>query len=282
MRADCCRGGPQAVPARRQRADVDLRGRCCRAGHFAGREHPADGRPAAQPRARTRSCRAPSAAPAPAPVQEAQPPVAPPAPPAETIKAPVPVVQEPRRSRRRAQVFVEQAPAPQAPAPAPPPAAPPPAPGRRRPRRFPCATPVPYIPPPVYNPPVYNPYLPPPVYYPRPRPWTPPWQQPVPQQPPQQEPPDDPPQQTRRPGSSRDPAERSGSGGSGQYPGSGGLPGSAVGSVSRFGWIWRLVRRQRRRLGRLLPDLLQRRSAGTSGAGDHHSSPAVGLPLSVA
>ena len=49
--ADCCRGGPQAVPARRQRADVDLRGWRCGAGHFARREHPADGRSAAKPRA---------------------------------------------------------------------------------------------------------------------------------------------------------------------------------------------------------------------------------------
>ena len=72
------------------------------------------------------------------------------------------------------QVFVEQAPAPQAPAPAPAPAAPPPAPEAPPPAPIPVApAPVPYIPAPVYNPPVYNPYLPPPAYYPRPKPWTP-------------------------------------------------------------------------------------------------------------
>ena len=41
------RGGPQAVPARRQRADLDLRHRRCRPCHFARGQHPADGRPAA-------------------------------------------------------------------------------------------------------------------------------------------------------------------------------------------------------------------------------------------
>ena len=70
-------------------------------------------------------------APAPPPVQEAQPVVPPPAPPppAETIKAPVPVVQEaPQAPPPPRTVYVEQpaAPAPQAPAPAPAPAAPPP------------------------------------------------------------------------------------------------------------------------------------------------------------
>src|SRR5215208_5222944 len=113
-------------------------------------------------------------APAAPPVQEAQLPVAPPAPPpppAETIKAPVPVVQEAPAPR---QVFVEQAPAPAAPAPAPPPAAPAPAPE--------APPPAPLPPAPVYVPPVYNPY--PPAYnpynpYPR-NPWTPPWSPPTP------------------------------------------------------------------------------------------------------
>ena len=87
-------------------------------------------------------------APAPPPVQEAQPVVPPPAPPppAETIKAPVPVVQEaPQAPPPPRTVYVEQpaAPAPRAPAPAPAPAAPPPAP----------AAPVPLPPPPVYIPP---------------------------------------------------------------------------------------------------------------------------------
>jgi hypothetical protein len=195
-------------------------------------------------------------APAPAPIQEAQQPVAPaPPPPAETIKPPMPVaVQEapaPRQAPR--QVFVEQAPAPQA-AP-PPPAAPPPAPEAPPVAPVPVApAPVPYIPAPVYNPPVYNPYLPPPVYYPRPKPWTPPWsppwQQPQPQQPPQQDPPDDPPAHQNPPpwqwpgsgggsgsggsgsgGSGQYPGSGgSGSGGSGDYPGSGGSGGSSGGS----------------------------------------------------
>jgi hypothetical protein len=167
-------------------------------------------------------------APPPAPVQEAQQPVAPP-PPAETIKPPVPVaVQEapaPRQAPR--QVFVEQAPAPQAPAPAPV-APPPPPPAALPPAPVPVApAPVPYIPPRVYNPPVYNPYIPPPAYYPRPRPWTPPWQ--PPQQPPQQDPPDDPPLQNPPPWQWPGSGGGSGSGGSGSddgYPGSGGSGGS--------------------------------------------------------
>ena len=143
-------------------------------------------------------------APAPAPVQEAQQPVAPPPPP-ETIKPPMPVaVQEAPAPQTQAprQVFVEQAPAPQAPPPAP--AAPPPAPEAPPPAPIPVApAPLPFIPAPVYNPPVYNPYLPPPGYYPRQRPWEPPWQS---------------------PGSG-------GGSGSGDYPGSGsgGYPGSGSG-----------------------------------------------------
>jgi uncharacterized membrane protein YgcG len=162
-------------------------------------------------------------APAPAPVQQAQQPVAPP-PPAETIKPPVPVaVQEaPAPQQAPRQVFVEQAPAPQAPPPAP--AAPPPAP-EAPPVPAPVApAPIPYLPAPVYNPPVYNPYLPPPAYYPRPRPWTPPWSPPwqhpqEPQEP--QDPPDDPPQW---PGGGSGSGGSGGhdSGGSGQWPGSGG------------------------------------------------------------
>ena len=76
--------------------------------------------------------------PAPPPVQEAQPIEAPPPPP-ETIKAPVPVVQQAPQAPPRT-VYVEQ---PQAPAPAPPPAAPAPAPAApppapRRRRRWSC------------------------------------------------------------------------------------------------------------------------------------------------
>ena len=119
-------------------------------------------------------------APAPPPVQEAQPIVPPPAPPppAETIKAPVPVVQEaPQAPPPPRTVYVEQpaAPAPRAPAPAPAPAAPPPA-------------PVPLPPPPVYIPPRPPVVLPPPVtLFPRPI-WRPPSWNPWPQRPPQQEP----------------------------------------------------------------------------------------------
>ncbi|MGV0790621.1 DUF7159 family protein [Mycolicibacterium sp. XJ1819] len=94
----------------------------------------------------------------------------PPAPPAETIKAPVPVVQEAPQAPPRT-VYVEApAPAPQAPPPAPPPAAPPPP---------PPAAPVPVPAPPVYvPPPVYNP---PSIWYPRQqRPWDPPWRPPRP------------------------------------------------------------------------------------------------------
>lgn len=102
-------------------------------------------------------------APAPAPVPEAQPaqPAAPPpAPPPETIKAPIPVVQEaPAPQAPPRTVYVEQPaaappPAPEAPAPAP--EAPPPAPA-------PVAPPPPA---PIYNPPA--PYIPPLVVLPPP------------------------------------------------------------------------------------------------------------------
>lgn len=142
-------------------------------------------------------------APEPAPVPEAAPVVAPPpAPPAETIKAPVPVVQQAPAPRT---VYVEQpaAPPPQAPppaAPAPPPAAPPPAPVPVAPAPvLPAPAPA-YIPPSIYNP--FNP-----GYYPRQRPWTPPWQPPQqqnpwnpwPQQPQQPQVPQAPPQEPQVP-----------------------------------------------------------------------------------
>jgi uncharacterized membrane protein YgcG len=170
-------------------------------------------------------------APPPTPVQEAQQPVAPPPPPAETIKPPVPVaVQEAPPPR---QVYVEQAPAPQAPAPAP--AAPPPAPEAPPPAPAPVApAPIPYIPAPVYNPPVYNPYLPPPVLYPRPRPWTPPWAPPWQQHPQEpQEPPHQNPQWPWPGGGSGD-SGSGGSGGSGPggFGGSGGSGGPSGGGGS--------------------------------------------------
>ena len=115
------RGGPQAVHARRQRADRHVRHRRCRPCHFARREYPADGRLAARSGARRHHPRSGAAggslhpggaaprAPPPAPP--------PPPPPAETIKPPVPVVQEQPQAPPRT-VYVEAAP-PQAPAPPP-------------------------------------------------------------------------------------------------------------------------------------------------------------------
>jgi hypothetical protein len=176
------------------------------------------------------------APPAPAPVQEAAPVVAPPPPPAETIKAPVPVVQEaPQPQAPPRTVYVESppaAPAPQAPAPAPPPAAPPPVP----------VAPAP-IPPPVYTPPIYQPpvvmyprnpwrptYLPPRPTYVPPKPppqWNPPWEEP---EAPELPSPQLPPWQGGSGGSSS--GGYPGSGGSGGNPsrGSGGYPGSGGGS----------------------------------------------------
>ena len=114
----------------------------------------ADQRPSPAAGAIVPTSQAPAPAPAPA-QQEAA--VVPPAPPsAETIKPPVPVVQQAPQQAPRT-VYVEQAPAPAAPAPAPAPAAPAPA-------------PAPVAPPPVVAPVV----LPPPVILmPRPQ-WTPP------------------------------------------------------------------------------------------------------------
>lgn len=170
---------------------------------------------------------------APAPVPEAQPaPQAPPpAPPPETIKAPIPVVQEAPQPRT---VVVDQQPAavPQAPppaAPAPAPEAPPPP---------PPAAPVPVLPAPapIYNPPGYIPPVvvlppllrPPVIDPPRRSPWQPPWQrQPVdepdyPWQPPSRQNPDYP-----YPGNSGNgpgdwgPGSSSGGGSGGWNPGSG-------------------------------------------------------------
>lgn len=189
---------------------------------------------------------------APAPVPELapvapKPAPAPAAPPPETIKAPVPVVQEAPAQAPRT-VFVQQpAPAPAAVAPAPPPAAPPPAPVPEAPV---IPAPVAPVVPPVLAPPLYNP----PAYYPPRAPvWVPPWRNPPRQQSPWQPPwnppqqiPDDPPQQPQYPGSGSGGFPGSGSGGypgsgSGDYPGSGsgGYPGSGSrgdgGSGSRGG-----------------------------------------------
>ncbi len=167
------------------------------------------------------------AAPAPAPAEELAPaaPAAPaPPPPAQTIDAPVPVVQQAPAQAPRT-VFVEQpAPAPAAPPP-PPPAAPPPPP--------PAAPPVP-VPAPILNPPVYYPPRAPVYYPPKPiwvppwhnddppvvkPPWQPPWV-PQPQQPPQDIPdePESPPVQLPKPEQPQWPIQQS----PGGYPGSGG------------------------------------------------------------
>ncbi|WP_264077082.1 DUF7159 family protein [Mycolicibacterium houstonense] len=151
---------------------------------------------------------APAKLPAPAPeAQPAQPAAPPPAPPPETIKAPVPVVQEapaPAPQAPPRTVYVEQPAAvpdpPQAPAPAP--EAPPPAPAPVAP------APVLPAPAPVYQPPA--PYVPPLVVLPpAPRlpnifrpPWEPPQRQ-EPQRPPWQ-PPRYEPETPRWPGSGSD------------------------------------------------------------------------------
>ncbi|GAT10706.1 hypothetical protein H7I77_07495 [Mycolicibacterium novocastrense] len=158
-------------------------------------------------------------APPPPPTEQAQPVQAPPPPKAETIKAPVPVVQQqPAPQAPPRTVYVEAPPpAPQAPPPAPAPAAPPPAPAPVAP------APVAPAPVPVYVPPV----IAPPQYYPRPQnPWTPPrWTPKVPSwTPPWRDAPEEP--ELPRP---QLPPWQNGSGsGSGSYPGSGsgGYPGS--------------------------------------------------------
>lgn len=160
-------------------------------------------------------------APPPPPAQQAQPAQAPPPPQAETIKAPVPVVQQqPAPQAPPRTVYVEAPPpAPQAPPPAPAPAAPPPAPAPVAPAPV-APAPVPVYVPPVVAPPQYyprpqNPWTPPRWNPPKVPTWTPPWQDepelPRPQVPPWQ--------------------NGSGSGsGSGGYPGStGGYPGSGSG-----------------------------------------------------
>ena len=128
------RRGPQAVPARRQRADVDLRDRRCRA--WSSRWPSASGRPSISgptPVRRDRPERRPRRAPVPesAPRQARARPAAA-APPPETIKAPIPVVQQapaqpPRRCSSQPAPAPRRPPRPRcraAPPPAPLPAAP--------------------------------------------------------------------------------------------------------------------------------------------------------------
>ncbi|MGE2725435.1 DUF7159 family protein [Mycolicibacterium pulveris] len=129
----------------------------------------ADQRPSPGQSAIVPSTIAPAPSPAPQQAQPVEAPPPPPPPPAETIKAPIPVVQEAPQAPPRT-VYVE---APAAPAPTPPPAAPPPPPPPAAPAPAPAPVPVAPAPVPVYvPPPVYNP---PPMWYPRPRnPWRPP------------------------------------------------------------------------------------------------------------
>ena len=189
-----------------------------------------------------RSAIIPEAAPPVAPiVPEVQLPAPAPPPTAETIKPPVPVVQQQQAPSRT--VVVEAPPVVQAP----PPAAPPPIPVAPPPAPPPVYTPPVILPPPVIFPPVWRPPVyRPPVYDPPNQgpPWQPPWQQwpPRPQQPPQhddddwpQYPPqhddDDwpqypPPQAPQYPQYPQYPQQGSGgSGGDGRGPGSSGSSG---------------------------------------------------------
>lgn len=173
--------------------------------------------------------------PAAPPVEEAAPAPLPAPPPAQTIQAPVPVVQQAPAAPPRT-VYVEQ---PQAPAPVPeappPPAAPPPPP--------PAAPVIPapvIIPPPIWQPPVWQPprWRPPwerperPSYnddddWPQRPPWQPPQQTQEPETPPWQ-PPWEPPRQTQQPQEPQWPGS-----GSGGWPGSGSGSGGHSGSGSR-------------------------------------------------
>ena len=198
-----------------------------------------------------------AAAPVAPPVPEAQFPAPAPAPapppPAETIKPPVPVVQEQPQAPPRT-VYVEAAP-PQAPA-APPPAAPPPPPPAAPPPAPPAYVPPVYVPPvfqppvlypPVWQPPVWRPPVyAPPVYKPPP-PWRPPWNQWPPQGPPRgddddwpqyPQPPQAPqyPQYQQQPQYPQQPWPQQGSNGSdGSQSGRGGHGGSGDGSGGQGG-----------------------------------------------
>jgi hypothetical protein len=181
-------------------------------------QRPDPGQSAIVPNAAAPAAPLPEIAPQPSPA-----PAAPaPAPPAETIKAPIPVVQQEQTPRRQVYVAPPEAP----PAPAPDPPAAPPAPV--------VAPPVPAVIPPllpnVFNPPVqqypqYNQY---PQYgqypqYPQYPQQQAPWQ-PQPQRPPWQQP-----QNPWQPPSNQGPSHGDdgwpGSGGNGGWPGSGGNDG---------------------------------------------------------
>ena len=235
------RGRTQAVPARRQRADLHFRRWCCGTGislavsiRPTADKRPSPGQSALVPstvapapgrrcRKRSRSRR-----------RRHRP---------ETIKAPVPVVQQAPQAPPRT-VYVEsaarrRAPAPPPAAPAPAPAAPPPAPAPAPPVVLPA--PAPILPPPVvWYPRPQNPWNPPwemptrtppkPTWTPPKPTWTPPWQQPqeeVPQEPQVPEVPQQP-QWPQWPGSGGPGSDGPGSGGSGDF-GSGGSGGSESG-----------------------------------------------------
>ncbi|MEU0496868.1 hypothetical protein [Mycobacterium sp. NPDC006124] len=177
-------------------------------------QRPDPGQSAIVPNAAAPAAPLPEAAPAPAPAPAAPAPAAP----AETIKAPIPVVQQEQAPRR--QVYVAPPEAPPAPAPDPPAAAPAPDPAPpAAPPPVPAVIP-PLLPnifaPPVQQYPQYNQY----PQYQQQAPWQqqPQWQ-PQPQRPPWQQNPWQPPSNQ---GPSRGDDGWPGSGGHGGWPGGGG------------------------------------------------------------
>jgi hypothetical protein len=196
----------------------------------------------------------PSAVP-PAPAIEQAQPAAPPPPPAQTIQAPIPVVQEAPAAPPRT-VYV----APPKAAPAPAPEAPPPAPAAPPPDPLPAAPPpavAPVIPPVIFPPIWQQPQYPQYPQYPQQQPsWKPPWQQ-WPQRPPRddggdwpqspqqpqypqypqypQQPQYPQPQYPQEPQSPQLPWPPSGSGGSGGSGGSNGGSGGSHGSDGSSG-----------------------------------------------
>ena len=220
---------PQAVPARRQRADLDLRGWRCRPGDFAGGQHPPDRRPAAEPR-RDAGHPEPGRACARAASSSHRPFLRPRPPPSRRHRRPSrrPCRWCSRRPRKRRGRCSSRSPHP-------PRGAPHPRPQHRRlhplpaaPLRFPRPRGASVLAPPIYNPPVYNPQ--PPIYIqPRPPVWVPPWQRPS------QKPPWQPPwiRRSRSP-TIRPSSRRSIRAPARLVPGSGGYPGfGGSGSVTR-------------------------------------------------
>jgi uncharacterized membrane protein YgcG len=169
---------------------------------------------------------------APPPVQEAAPPPAPAPPPpaAETIKAPVPVVQQQPAPQAPPRTVYVEAPAPAPAAPPPAPAAPPPAPVAPPPAP-PVVAPAPvpvYTPPPLYYPRPQYPWRPqPPTWQPQVPTWTPPTPTWTPPKPPWNNwPPEEPEApEVEEPQYPQVPSWQNGGSGSGGYPG-GGYPGS--------------------------------------------------------